>query len=151
MNRQDVSQQTQVEHEMLRLIMEGLRITVGWQMPGPNASRKLSTLRFNTQSFQRHLEHLLTLEEYDGYMDLVPTIAPRLSRAKDALRAEHDAFRKEARQMVQRLEALSATEPAALGQAGDDLLLLLRNIEEHSRKEIALLQEAFTRMDGGEG
>jgi hypothetical protein len=33
---------------------------------GPDASRKLSTLRFITGSFQRHLERLLALEEYGG-------------------------------------------------------------------------------------
>jgi hypothetical protein len=151
MDRQDVARQTQVEHEMLKLIMEGLRVTAGWQVHGPDASRKLSTLRFIAQSFQRHLERLLDLEEHDGYMDLLATCEPRLGRAADALRAEHDHFRTEARQVAHRLGQLTATDPAALGGVCDDLLALLRRVEEHSGKEIHLLQEAFGRDGGGEG
>ena len=70
MDHQDVARQTQVEHEMLGHIMEALRTAAGWQVRGPDASRKLSTLRFVAGSFQRHLEHLLTLEECDGYLGL---------------------------------------------------------------------------------
>lgn len=151
MDRQNIAQQTHIEHEMLRLIMEGLRLTAGWQVSGPNGSRKLSTLRFMAQSFQRHLERLLALEECDGYMDMVVASAPRLSRATETLRGEHELFRKEARQFVQRLERLSAMEPVVLGQVCDDLLILLDKIEQHSQKEMNLLQEAFIQEEGGEG
>ena len=151
MDRQDVARQNQVEQDMLRHIMEGLRVSAGWQVPGPDGSRKLSTLRFVAQSFQRHLEHVLALEEYDGYMDLVLASAPWLGRATDALRAEHDLFRTEARRLVQRLERLPATDLAALGKLCDDLLVLLGKIEDHNGKEPALLQEAFKQDEGGEG
>jgi hemerythrin-like domain-containing protein len=151
MDRQDVARQTQVEQELLGHIMKVLRTSAGWPVPGPDASRKLSTLRFVAQSFQRHLEHLLTLEEYDGYMDLVLSCAPFLGRRTDALRAEHDTFRTRARQVVQRLERLSSADPAALDVICGDLLALLEKIEEHNRKETALLQEALERDEGGEG
>jgi hypothetical protein len=150
MERQEVTHQTQVEHELLKHIMEGLRMTAGWEVPGPDASRKLSTLRFVAQSFQRHLEHLLTLEEYDGYMDLVLNCAPWLGRATDALRAEHDGFRTQARRFVQRLERLQATDAPALDEVCGDLLALLEEVEAHNAKEIALLQEAL-RDGPGEG
>jgi hypothetical protein len=120
-------------------------------VPGPDGSRKLSTLRFVAQSFQRHLEHVLALEEFDGYMDLALASAPWLGRATDALRAEHDLFRTEARRLVQRLERLPATDVAALGKLCDDLLVLLGKIEGHNGKEVALIQEAVGRDGGGEG
>jgi hypothetical protein len=151
MDRQEVARQTQVEHEMLKHIMEGLRLAAGRPVPGPDGSRKLSTLRFVAQSFQRHLEHVLALEEYDGYMDLVLASAPWLGRATEALRAEHDLFRTEARRLVQRLERLRATDVAAQGKLGDDLLVLLGKIEGHNGKEVALIQEAVGRDGGGEG
>jgi hypothetical protein len=151
MDRQEVARQTQVEQEMLRHIMDGLRTTAGWQVPGPDASRKLSTLRFVAQSFQRHLEHLLALEEYDGYMDMVLACAPWLGRATDALRAEHEGLRREARRLVQRLERLPATDPGALDKVCGALLVLLDKIEGHNDKEVALIQEAFKRDEGGEG
>jgi hemerythrin-like domain-containing protein len=150
MNRQDVAQQTQVEQELLRHIMEGLRISAGWQVQGGNATRKLSTLQFVVQSFQRHLERLLALEEHDGYMDMVVSCAPTLGRATDALRREHDQFRTAARQFVSRLERITPTETAALDAYCNDLLALLDRIEAHNRKEVSLLQEAL-RDEGGEG
>ena len=151
MDRQDIAEQTRIEQELLRHLMEGLRLSTTWQVQGPDASRKLSTLRFVTASFQRHLERLLALEEYDGFMDPVPACAPRLARATAALRAEHDGFRREARRVVQRLERLPATDPSALEKLGGELVALLDRIEGHNRREMALLLEAFGRDEGGEG
>ena len=151
MDRQDIAEQTRVEQELLRHVMEGLRLSTTWQVRGPDASRKLSTLRFVTGSFQRHLERLLALEEYDGFMDKVLVCAPHLGRATAALRGEHDGFRSEARRVVQQLERLPATDPAALEKVGAELAALLGRIEGHNRREMALLLEAFGRDEGGEG
>jgi hypothetical protein len=74
---------------------------------------------------------------------------PRLGRATDALRAEHEGFRTEARRIAQRLEGLSGTDLVALGQVCADLLALLGQVEGHSSKEMALLQEAFEQDEGG--
>jgi hemerythrin-like domain-containing protein len=151
MDHQDVARQTQVEQELLGHIMQVVRISAGWPVPGPDASRKLSTLRFVAQSFQRHLEHLLTLEEYDGYMDLVRTCAPRLGRMTDALKAEHHVFRSETRRLVQRLERLPATDVTALDLVCGELLELLKKVEEHNDKETELIQDAMAQDEGGEG
>ncbi len=151
MNPHDITAQTRVEHELLSHLFQGLRSTAAWRVQEPDASRKLSTLRFVAQSFQRHLERLLALEEYDGYMSLLPSDAPRLGRTADNLRAQHEQFRTEARRIVQQLERLPATDLPALGQVCDDLLALVGRIEEHSKKEIALIQETFGRDEGGEG
>jgi Hemerythrin HHE cation binding domain len=151
MDRHDIAEQIRVEQELLRHVMEGLRLSTTWQVQGPDASRKLSTLRFVTGSFQRHLERLLALEEDDGFLDQVLACAPRLARATAALRAEHDGFRSEARRVVQRLERLPATDPATLEKVGGELVALLDRIEGHNRKEMGLLLEAFERDEGGEG
>src|SRR5262249_30868237 len=132
-----------------RHLVRGLRVTVAWEVPGPDASRKLSTLRFIAQSFQRHLERLLTLEEHDGYLGLVRASSPRLGRATDVLAAEHERFRSQARGLVQRLERRVGTDLAGLGQLCADLLGLLADVERHSKKELALLQEAFGQDGGG--
>ena len=146
---QDVAQQMQVEHGLLQHLIGGLRAAAAWPVPGPDASRKLSTLRFVAGSFQRHLERLLALEEYDGYLGLARACAPRLVRAADALRAEHERFRTEARRLAQRLERLPGTDPAALGPVCADLLALLGQVESHSEREMALVQEAFEQDEGG--
>ena len=146
---QDVAQQMQVEHGLLQHLIQGLRGAAAWPVPGPDASRKLSTLRFVAGSFQRHLERLLALEEYDGYLGLVRACAPRLLRAADALRAEHERFRAEARRLAQRLERLPGSDREALERVGADLLALLAQIESHSEKELALVHEAFGQDEGG--
>jgi hypothetical protein len=150
MDPNDIAAQTRVEHELLHYLIQGLRSTVAWRVQEPNASRKLSTLRFVAQSFQRHLERLLALEEHDGYMGLLGDAVPRLARATDGLRAEHEQFRFEASGIVQQLERLPATDLASLEKVCDELLALIFRIDEHSKREIALLQETFSRDEGGE-
>jgi hypothetical protein len=150
MDPNDMTAQIRVEHELLHHLSQGLKSTLAWRVQEPGASRKLSTLRFVAQSFQRHLERLLALEEYDGYMGLLGDAAPRLSRATDGLRREHEHFRMESRRILQQLERLLATDLPALGQVCDDLLALVCRVDDHSKKEIALMQETFGRDEGGE-
>ena len=149
MDRQDLAEQTRVEQELLRHVMEGLRLSTTWQVRGPDASRKLSSLRFVAGSFQRHLERLLALEEYDGYMGLVRATSPRLGRTADALRVEHEHFRSEAWRVAQRLERLPDSDREALERVCADLLALLAQIESHSEKEMTLVHEAFGQDEGG--
>jgi hypothetical protein len=151
MDSEDIARQTQIEHSLLRHVMEGLRITSAWQVPGPDGSRKLSTLRFIAGSFQRHLERLLGLEEHDGYMGVVSAPTAHLGRMAASLRAEHDGFRTEARRVVAVLERLTAEDLPGLDRACAELLGLLDRVEGHNRKEMALLFEAVARDEGGEG
>jgi len=149
MDNHEVAQQMQVEHGLLQHLIQGLRATAAWPVPGSDASRKLSSLRFHAGSFQRHLERLLALEECDGYMGLVRATSPRLSRAADVLRVEHEHFRSEARQIAQRLERLPGSDREALEGVCADLLALLAQIESHSEKEMALVHQAFRQDEGG--
>jgi hypothetical protein len=151
MSHDDIARQTEVEHGLLRLLLEGLRTTAAWAVEGPDASRKLSTLRFVVGSFRRHLERLLALEEHDGYLDLVLASAPQLARTTQALRVEHEQFRSQVGEIAGRLECLSATDLSGLAGVCDDVLVLERQVEAHSRKEITLLQGALERDGGGEG
>src|ERR1700682_3241191 len=91
---QDIAQQTFLEQGMLNHIMGALRSTIDWKLHGDDLSRKLSTLRFITQSFQSHLDSVMALEEYDGYMYMVGSLSPHLGKEVDVLRQEHDQFRK---------------------------------------------------------
>lgn len=151
MDRQEIAQQTQIEHKLVKQVVEGLRLATGWEVSGQDATRKLSTLRFVTQSFQRHLERLLALEEYDGYLGVVSASAPHLARSTVALQEEHNTFRDEVRQIVERLEQLQPTDLDGLDDTCQTLLQLLDRIETHNHKEISLLLEAFVQEEGGEG
>jgi iron-sulfur cluster repair protein YtfE (RIC family) len=146
MQRKEIAEQTRVENGMLKYLVEGLR-----KVHGPDYSRKLSTLRFITQSFQRHLEHMMSLEETNGYMDMVLTTAPQLGRSVDALRKDHEWFRSALGSIASRLERLAPTDAAALADVSQDLHNLLHKLDEHSKKEADLVLEAIERDEGGEG
>jgi len=151
MTHMDFAQQTSVEHTMLKCLVDSLRATMGWKVAGNDFSRKLSTLRFISHSLQRHLEHLLALEEFDGYMDQVMQSCPQLGKTVDALRQQHETFRHSVRRLVHRLEQTSSTDLASFDGLCEELSVLLDQLEEHNKKEIDLMQEAAEREDGGEG
>jgi len=151
MTNNNIAEQMVVEHEMFKHIMDGLLLAIGLKLEGDDFSRKLHTIRFIAQSFQRHLNHLLTLEEYGGYMDAVVNLSPQLSRRVDALRQEHDQFRKTSRQVLLRLETVAPTDRTTFRNVCNELLALLKKLEDHTRKEVELVQETFHRDGGGEG
>jgi hypothetical protein len=147
----DAAQQTLVEHELLGYLIEGLRTTLAWHVQGDDFTRKLSTLRFMAQCFQRHLERMMVLEEYDGYMGLAGVTSPWLGRKVDALRGEHSRLREAARRVVHGLEQASPTDRGEFANLCEALAALLLQVEEHTQKEVALVQEALTQDSGGEG
>jgi hypothetical protein len=147
----DLAQQALIENNLLGYLVAGLRAAVQWRVAGEDFSRKLSTLRFISRSFQRHLERLLDLEEFDGYLDEVAATSPQLGRQVDRLRGEHGWFREATRRAVHRLEQASPGDPAEFTGICADLAELLNRVGEHSRQEVRLLQEAFDRDIGGEG
>jgi hemerythrin-like domain-containing protein len=151
MTNQDIAQQISIEHGMLKNINDALRLALGWQMQGDDLSRKLSTVRFISQSLQRHLEHLMALEEYDGYMDMVAESTPHLARRVDGLRNEHDQLRRVVNRIVPRLERASHSDHAEVDKLCEELVGLVDKLDEHNKKETALLQEALGRDGGGEG
>ena len=53
----DIRKQGQIENQMLQHLMDALRTTLAWRVDGRDMSRKLSTLRFIAQAFQRTLEY----------------------------------------------------------------------------------------------
>jgi len=148
MNEPDIAQQTMVENRLLKTIMEGIHDALLWKPTGRDFSRKLTTLRFISQSLQRHLEHLMTLEEYDGYMEFVRKRCPYLGKTVEALRQDHEGFRAGMRRLSHRLERLSATDAGAFVDVCADMDEFLTKLDRHSQTETKLMQEAFSRAEG---
>lgn len=147
----DLAQQTSVETKLLTHLMDGLKVTMVWKLHDDDGlSRKLSTLRFIGQSFQRHLEHLLTLEEHGGYMETVTETSPHQGKAVEALRQEHDGFRSTTAKILFRLERMPA-DVLVLNRLCEEWRGLLDKIQKHNKKEIDLLLESLEREVGGEG
>jgi hypothetical protein len=150
MEHKAISQQLLIEHEMITHLETALRNILQWTSHGQDLSRKLSSLRFMTESFERHLERLMTLEEHDGYMEVVVESQPQLKAQVDTLRSDHDLFRLTLRRITARLDRLSGEDKFRIEQVSDELLLLLETLDIHSRKEVDLLQESILRDEGGE-
>jgi Hemerythrin HHE cation binding domain len=148
---QEIARQTEVETGLLKNLCDGLRNVLAWEVHDGDCSRKLSSLLFIAQSFKRHLGRLMTLEELNGYMDLVLESKPFLGLKVHALQQEHDRFRYRIRRIVQELKHVSSWDAYALDQIGDDLLSLLDRLERHTKKEARLIQDALGQEEGGEG
>jgi hypothetical protein len=146
MNEQDIAQQTLVENRLMQTIMEGIREALVWKT-GTDFSRKLTTLRFISQS----LQHLMALEVYDGYMDFVVARCPHLGKTVAALRQDHERFRSSMRRLWHRLERASTAEGSEFVDLCADMDEFLIKLEEHNRTETKLMQEAFERTEGREG
>jgi hypothetical protein len=151
MEHRDFQQQVMVEHETLAHIVSALRTTISWHVVGPDFSRKLSSLRFVGESFQRHLKRLMQLEQADGYMAVVLAQRPDLSDQVKALRREHVQFRKSVRDILMRLKHVLPTDGDRFAAITRDLVALLETLDVHHTKETDLLQEALLRDEGGEG
>ncbi|MGH7138882.1 MAG: hypothetical protein ACREHD_24310 [Pirellulales bacterium] len=146
MDRLATEQQALFEHELLAHIAEALRTTIDWAVRTQDCSSRLPSLRFIANSFHRHLEHILELEEREGYL---PATGSRrhvdLHDQINSLRREHDDFRVRLRIAVDRLERLSATDYLTVGEVCTGLLVLLDEINDHNRREMLLIEEVRDR------
>ena len=151
MDQVAISEQVLVEHKILAHIVSALRGTVDWRYLGADLTRKIGSLRFVGQSLQRHLKHLMGLEESDGYMSVILESHPELTDEVEALRQEHGQFRKGVSRILTKLRPLKPTDHLALAKITDDVLALLTKLDEHSHKETGLIQHALLKDEGGEG
>ena len=99
-----------VEHEALRHIIGTCEPCWNGSPHPTTAPVKLSSLRFITQSFQRHLERLMALKEQDGYMSDAVEQMPSLADKEQTLLREHDEFEESLHRLVLKLEHVSASD-----------------------------------------
>lgn len=151
MKQHEDAQQAMIEHEALKHIIGALRTVMDWKPGGDDYSRKLSSLRFIAQSFQRHLERIMALKEQDGYMADAVEAMPAMAEKVQALLAEHDKFEESMHRLVLRLEHLSPTDKLGVEKACRELEELLLKLDDHHRREADLTQEAMQRDIGGQG
>ena len=150
MNQELLIQQTKRESQALEHVTRALEVMVGWAVDGDGFSRKLSSVRFFTELYQRHLERLFALEEIDGYMESVSRLHPELTGQVDNLKREHERFRTAVRKIVVRIDLASPTNLPEFNATCDELRKTINQILEHLRREQELLVETFHRDTGGE-
>src|SRR5687767_11584812 len=150
MNQEILIQQTKVESQALEHITRALETTIEWAVDGADFFRKLSSVRFFTELYQRHLERLFALEEVDGYMEGVARLNPGLRNQVDNLQREHEQYRAAVRKIVVRLDLVAPNQLTEIEATCVELRKTINEILEHLRREQDLLVESFNRDTGGE-
>ena len=150
MNQELLIQQTKVESQALEHVTQALEIMLGWTVERDGFSRKLSSVRFFTELYQRHLERLFALEEVDGYMEGISRLNPELSTQVERLKQEHEQFRAAVRKSVVRIDLASPTQLVQFDATCKQLRTTINKVLEHLRRERELLVESFDRDTGGE-
>ncbi len=148
---QEIVRQAEVELAILLGIEESLRIALQWMTRGRGNSHKLSTLRFHTWSFERHLTRIQVLADHGGYMHLITDAHPHLAGEVEALRNEREELHSDLGRIIIRLDHVSTDDAAGFGKTCADLERFLDDLRTHGQKERELLQRSFTQEEGGEG
>jgi uncharacterized protein YhaN len=146
MSRNDLIRQVSLEHQLLGHITQAVRGTMDWSAEGEGLSRKLSTVRFVVQSFQRHLDRLLTLEEQGGFMDLLLDCDSQRGARVEDLKQQHDQFREALKRVIPRLERVSPGDHAEFASVCDRIRNLLDRIDSHCLAEMFLVQECSSQF-----
>ncbi len=151
MDQELLIQQIKVESQALEHVTRALEATLLWSINGAGFSRKLSSVRFLTDSYQRHVERLFALEEIDGFMESISRLNPELASQVDELRIEHERFRAAIRESVVRIDLASSNQLAEFDATCEQLRITINQVLEHLRREDDLLMESFQRDTGGQG
>jgi hypothetical protein len=141
MDRTSTEQEALFEHQLLAHIANALRTTIDWAQRTQDCSARLPSLRFIAHSFHRHLEHILDLEEREGYLSTIDSrLHADLLDQVDELRREHDLFRQRLRLSVDRLEDVEAADYLTVGEVCNSLGGLLEEINDHNQREMRLIE-----------
>jgi uncharacterized membrane-anchored protein YjiN (DUF445 family) len=151
MDHKLIAQQTQMEAEALGHLTRALEVAIAWVVEGGDLSRKLSSVRFATELFQRQIERMFALEELDGYMESVCRLHPEWTNQVDDLKREHEQLRAVVRRLVLRLDRAAPNDRAKLDAICEELQDAIQRLQEHCHQESELYVESILRDTGGEG
>lgn len=140
-----------MEQQVFEHIKQAVLVTLNWQAPSVSMPRKLSSLQFTMQSFQRHFDRVVSIEEDGGYMAQATDSKPYLQERVDQLAQEHELFRKRLRVLVADLNSITEWEEPRFDEACGALRELIADLDQHNQREVELLQEAILVDEGGEG
>jgi hypothetical protein len=148
---QEIARQAEVELAILLGIEQSLRIALQWMTRGRGNTHKLSTLRFHTWSFERHLTRIQLLADHGGYMHSITDACPHLAGEVGVLRNERAELHANLERIIVRLDHISQDDAGGFGQICADLERFLDHLRTHGLKETELLQHSFTQEEGGSG
>ena len=150
MNQELIIAQTKAESRALEHVTRALEIMLGWSVAGDGYTRKLSSVRFFTELYQRHLERLFALEEVDGFMENIVRLRPELANLVNGLKKEHEEIRADIRKSLVRIDLASPQQLTQFDETCGQLRRTINRVLDHLREESDLLVQTFTQETGGE-
>jgi hypothetical protein len=140
-----------VENQVLDHVKTALRKTLASDEDRMGLERKVSTVKFVTDSLVRHLIRLLDLEDETEAADPIEELKPHLSEKTSALQFEHEQFRAILGEMKDQVSGISPDNEPHFDAFCRDLLSFLDRLDQHEARELAILQELHNADEGGEG
>jgi hemerythrin-like domain-containing protein len=145
-----LSEQMLKEHEVLARLSDSLRTAIRWGQHG-DLSRKLAAVQFLTESFQRHLERMLELEEQGGYLEMLEKSHPQFQSRAATFREEHQQFRESTQRLLRGMGQSIVPTQSDVESHFNELTALLEKIDTHNKRELDLLQEMILHHQADEG
>jgi hypothetical protein len=140
-----------LENQVLDHVKTALRKTLASDEDRMGLERKVSMVKFVTESLVRHLIRLLDLEDETEAADPIEESKPHLSEKTAALQFEHSQFRAILREMSDQVSGISADNEPHFDAFCRDVLAFLDRLDQHEARELAILQELHNAEEGGEG
>jgi hypothetical protein len=140
-----------VENQVLDHVKAALRKTLASDEDRMGLERKVSTVKFVTESLVRHLIRLLDLEDETEAADPIEESKPHLSDKAAALKFEHGQFRAILREMSDQVAGISPDNEPHFDAFCGELLAFLDRLDQHEARELSILQELHNSEEGGEG
>jgi hypothetical protein len=145
----EIAQQADVELSILLGIEGTLRVALQWMTRGRGNSRKLSTLKFQMWSFERHLTRLHVLSDHGGYMHVVTDVAPQLADEAEALGRERAGLHADLKRIMMLMERVSQDDADSFARLCQDLGGFLDDLRAQGERERALVRQALAHDGGG--
>jgi len=140
-----------VENQVLDHVKTALRKTLASDEDRMGLERKVSTVKFVTESLVRHLHRLLDLEDETEAADPIEESKPHLADKVAALQLEHSQIRAVLGEMSEQVSGITQDNEPHFNAFCKDLLSFLDRLDKHEAAELAILQELHNSDEGGEG
>jgi hypothetical protein len=138
------------EHDLIEHVKHALRLAINWDADEVGLNRKITSVRFCTESLARHMQLIMEIEEQDGEQDDVADMRPSLFEAATLLRHEHESLRAQLSESVALVSRQTPDDPAAFAACCQELECLLSRLDRHEAGERKLLFDMYCEDDGGE-
>jgi hemerythrin-like domain-containing protein len=140
-----------VENQVLDHVKRALRNTLTSDTERMGLERKVSSVRFVTESLERHLQRMLDFEDEVGLVDPLEANKPHLVEKAASLQREHEQIRLLLQDLSEAAANLTSAEETYFHAFCQHAASFLNTLDKHENQEIEVLQQIYTDDEGGEG